>query len=65
LCYLAGENPTGVLCELVNPDDPKGEMARRDDCWRFAQKWGLKIISIEELAEYALKEGKGRIPGLE
>jgi hypothetical protein len=48
----------------VNPDDPKGEMARRDDCWRFAQTWGLKIISIEELAEYAEKHGKDSIPGL-
>jgi 3,4-dihydroxy-2-butanone 4-phosphate synthase len=39
-------------------------MARRDDCWRFAQTWGLKIISIEELAEYAEKHGKDSIPGL-
>ena len=65
MCYLADLPSTGVLCELVNPEDPKGEMARRDDCWRFAQQWGLKIISIEELAEYAKKEGKGLIPGVD
>ena len=65
LCYLAGESPTGILCELVNPDDPMGSMARRDDSWRFASKWGLKIISVEGLAEYVKTEGKGRIPSAE
>ena len=64
LCYLAGEPAAGVLCELVNPDAIDGSMARRDDCWKFAQKWGLKMISVADLAEYVSKEGKGRIPGV-
>ncbi|KZT43242.1 3,4-dihydroxy-2-butanone 4-phosphate synthase [Sistotremastrum suecicum HHB10207 ss-3] len=43
--------PSGLLCELVN-DDAQGTMARRDDCRAFAQRWGLKMISIEMLAQY-------------
>lgn len=62
LCYLAGQAPAGLLCELVNPDDDEGNMARRDDCWRFAKNWGLKCISVEDLARYVLEEGKGKVP---
>lgn len=28
-------------------------MARRDDCKAFAEEWGLKMISIEQIREYA------------
>ncbi|OCF45928.1 3,4-dihydroxy-2-butanone-4-phosphate synthase [Kwoniella heveanensis CBS 569] len=62
LCYLASLPPAGLLCELVHPTDPSGSMARRDDCWRFAQEWGLKIISVEDLAEYVRVNGKGLVP---
>ncbi|KAG6891235.1 hypothetical protein C0995_008487 [Termitomyces sp. Mi166 len=51
LCVLTGLPPAGVLCELVN-DDPQGTMARRDDCRAFADRWGLKMISVEMLAEW-------------
>jgi 3,4-dihydroxy 2-butanone 4-phosphate synthase len=37
-------------------------MARRDDCWRFAREWGLKIVSVEGLAEYARSESGNKIP---
>ncbi|KAF8909350.1 GTP cyclohydrolase II [Gymnopilus junonius] len=50
LCLLTGQPPAGVLCELVN-DDAQGTMARRDDCRAFADRWGLKMISVEMLAE--------------
>ncbi|RKP05335.1 3,4-dihydroxy-2-butanone 4-phosphate synthase [Thamnocephalis sphaerospora] len=49
LCELAGKRPAGVLCEIVNDD---GTMARRDDCFAFARRWGLKMISIADLAAY-------------
>ncbi|GMK57209.1 hypothetical protein CspeluHIS016_0400430 [Cutaneotrichosporon spelunceum] len=62
LCYLAGEPPAGLLCELVNPYDPKGTMARRDDCWRFAREWGLKCISIEDLRAYLATEKGSAVP---
>lgn len=58
LCVLAGLAPAGVICELVKPDDPLGSMARRDDCFAFAQHWGLKMISIEQLEEYRRTEAK-------
>ncbi|KAG6857428.1 hypothetical protein H0H87_003495 [Tephrocybe sp. NHM501043] len=51
LCLLTGLPPAGVLCELVN-DDARGTMARRDDCRAFADRWGLKMISVEMLAEW-------------
>ncbi|KAI8053940.1 DHBP synthase RibB-like alpha/beta domain-containing protein [Syncephalis plumigaleata] len=52
LCELSGLYPAGVLCEIVNDD---GTMARRDDCFKFAKQWGLKMISIADLAEYRRK----------
>jgi 3,4-dihydroxy 2-butanone 4-phosphate synthase len=49
LCWLAGLNPAGVLCELMNPD---GTMARGDDVTRFADEHDLPILTIEELAAF-------------
>lgn len=51
LCELTNQPKAGVLCELVN-DDAQGTMARRDDCRAFADRWGLKMISVEQLAEW-------------
>ncbi|KAH7926410.1 GTP cyclohydrolase II [Leucogyrophana mollusca] len=51
MCMLTNQPLGGVLCELVN-DDEMGTMARRDDCRAFADAWGLKMISVEMLAEY-------------
>ncbi|KAJ7433052.1 DHBP synthase RibB-like alpha/beta domain-containing protein [Mycena galericulata] len=51
LCLITNQPPAGVLCELVN-DDAEGTMARRDDCRTFADRWGLKMISVEMLAEW-------------
>lgn len=62
LCYLAGEPPVGLLCELVHPTDPKGTMARRDDCWRFAREWGLKCVSIADMREYLATEAGSAVP---
>lgn len=49
LTTLAGLSPAGVLCEITNDD---GSMARRGDLFRFAKKYGLKIISIADLIRY-------------
>ncbi|KAI0029366.1 3,4-dihydroxy-2-butanone 4-phosphate synthase, partial [Vararia minispora EC-137] len=51
LCRLAGSPPAGLLCELVN-DDPQGSMMRRDDCRAFADRWGIRMISIDMLAAF-------------
>lgn len=54
LCRLTGLAPAGLLCEIVN-DDEQGSMARRDDCRAFADRWGVKIITVEMLAEWRRK----------
>ncbi|KAF7321896.1 3,4-dihydroxy-2-butanone 4-phosphate synthase [Mycena kentingensis (nom. inval.)] len=51
LCRLTGLPVAGVLCEIVN-DDPEGTMAREGDCRAFADRWGLKMINVEMLAEW-------------
>lgn len=55
LCKLAGTTETaGVLCELVN-DNESGSMMRRDACRAFADRWGIKMISIEMLVQFLSK----------
>ncbi|HLY55404.1 MAG TPA: 3,4-dihydroxy-2-butanone-4-phosphate synthase [Stellaceae bacterium] len=49
IARLAGLNPSGVICEIMNDD---GTMARRDDLIAFAQFHGLKIGTIADLIEY-------------
>lgn len=51
LAKLAGLTPSGILCEVLNPD---GTMARGEDLNRFALTHGLKITSIEAIREYRL-----------
>lgn len=46
---LAGLNPSGVICEIMNDD---GTMARMDDLVPFARRHGLKIGTIRDLIEY-------------
>lgn len=50
LCKLTGLQPAAAICELVRDDD--GLMMRLPDCWKFAQKFGIKIITIKALIEY-------------
>ena len=54
LCKLTGLTPAGLLCEIVN-DDEQGTMARRDDCRAFADRWGVKLITVEMLAQWRRK----------
>jgi 3,4-dihydroxy 2-butanone 4-phosphate synthase/GTP cyclohydrolase II len=49
IARLAGLNPSGVICEIMNDD---GTMARRDDLIAFAQRHGLKIGAIADLIAY-------------
>jgi 3,4-dihydroxy 2-butanone 4-phosphate synthase/GTP cyclohydrolase II len=46
---LAGLNPSGVICEIMNED---GTMARLPDLIAFAQRHGLKIGTISDLISY-------------
>ena len=52
LARLAGFDPAGVIVEIMNED---GSMARLPELIKIAQKFDLKIISIEDLIEYRLK----------
>ncbi|SMQ74426.1 GTP cyclohydrolase II /3,4-dihydroxy-2-butanone 4-phosphate synthase [Altererythrobacter xiamenensis] len=49
---LAGLNPSGVICEIMNED---GSMARLDDLVTFARKHDLKIGTIRDLIEYRMR----------
>jgi 3,4-dihydroxy 2-butanone 4-phosphate synthase / GTP cyclohydrolase II len=49
---LAGLNPSGVICEIMNED---GSMARMDDLIPFARRHELKIGTIRDLIAYRLK----------
>jgi len=52
LARLAGLYPAGVICEIMNDD---GTMARVPQLMKFAQKHGLKIITIKDLIEYRMR----------
>jgi len=49
IARLAGLNPSGVICEIMNDD---GTMARLPDLVSFAQLHGLKIATIADLIAY-------------
>ncbi|GGB10480.1 3,4-dihydroxy-2-butanone 4-phosphate synthase [Allosediminivita pacifica] len=46
---LAGLNPSGVICEIMNDD---GSMARLPELVAFAQRHGIKIGTISDLIGY-------------
>jgi 3,4-dihydroxy 2-butanone 4-phosphate synthase/GTP cyclohydrolase II len=52
LTRLAGLKPGGALVEIMNDD---GSMARLPDLFTIADKFNLKIISIQDLIAYRLK----------
>jgi 3,4-dihydroxy 2-butanone 4-phosphate synthase/GTP cyclohydrolase II len=49
IARLAGLNPSGVICEIMNQD---GTMARLPDLIPFAQRHNLKIATIADLIAY-------------
>jgi 3,4-dihydroxy-2-butanone 4-phosphate synthase len=49
LATLAGLQPAGVICEIMNDD---GSMARVPDLIRFCKKHGLLMITVADLARY-------------
>jgi 3,4-dihydroxy 2-butanone 4-phosphate synthase/GTP cyclohydrolase II len=55
LATLAGLEPAGVICELVNDD---GTMQRLPQLIEFKSRHGLRMISIEQLIAYRLKQDK-------
>ena len=51
MARLAGLNPYGVICEIMNED---GTMARVPHLIEFVKEHGLKMITTKDLAEYRL-----------
>ncbi|HEX2730418.1 MAG TPA: 3,4-dihydroxy-2-butanone-4-phosphate synthase [Polyangiaceae bacterium] len=52
LARLAGLQPAGVICEIMNDD---GTMARMPDLERFAAQHGLQILTVADLIRYRLQ----------
>jgi 3,4-dihydroxy 2-butanone 4-phosphate synthase / GTP cyclohydrolase II len=55
LARLAGLNPAGVICEVMNDD---GTMARVPDLARFCERHRLRMITIADLIAYRRRHDK-------
>lgn len=55
LARLAGLKPAAVICEIMKED---GTMARLPDLEVFAEKHGLKIVTIADIIKYRMKTEK-------
>jgi 3,4-dihydroxy 2-butanone 4-phosphate synthase/GTP cyclohydrolase II len=55
LARLAGLNPSGVVCEIMNDD---GTMARVPDLVPYCERHGLKMITVADLVEYRRRHEK-------
>jgi 3,4-dihydroxy 2-butanone 4-phosphate synthase / GTP cyclohydrolase II len=55
LARLAGLNPAGVVCEIMNED---GTMARVPELVAFCERHGLKLLTIADLIEYRRRHEK-------
>ncbi|MEX0781822.1 MAG: bifunctional 3,4-dihydroxy-2-butanone-4-phosphate synthase/GTP cyclohydrolase II [Dehalococcoidia bacterium] len=52
LCKMAGLYPSAVICEIMKGD---GEMARMPDLKRFARRHGMRIVTVNEMIKYRLR----------
>ncbi len=55
LARLAGLNPSGVICEVMNDD---GTMARVPDLELYCQKHDLKMVTVADLIAYRRRNDK-------
>src|SRR5256886_14305131 len=55
LARLAGLNPSGVVCEIMNED---GTMARVPDLVPYCEQHGLKMITVADLIAYRRRHDK-------
>jgi 3,4-dihydroxy 2-butanone 4-phosphate synthase/GTP cyclohydrolase II len=53
IARIAGLTPAAVICEIMNDD---GTMARMSELEVFADKHGLKIISVADLVRYRIRQ---------
>jgi 3,4-dihydroxy 2-butanone 4-phosphate synthase/GTP cyclohydrolase II len=52
LARIAGLNPAGVICEIMKED---GTMARMPDLEKFSARFGIPVITIEEIIKYRVQ----------
>jgi 3,4-dihydroxy 2-butanone 4-phosphate synthase/GTP cyclohydrolase II len=55
IARLAGLNPAGVICEIMNDD---GSMARLPDLIAFAQRHNIKVGTIADLISYRMRNDR-------
>jgi len=55
LARLAGLNPAGVVCEVMNDD---GTMARVPDLIPYCERHGITLITVADLIEYRRRNEK-------
>ncbi len=55
LARMAGHFPAGVICEIMQED---GTMARVPELEKSARKFGLKMITVEDLIKYRIQSEK-------
>jgi 3,4-dihydroxy 2-butanone 4-phosphate synthase/GTP cyclohydrolase II len=55
LARLAGLNPAGVVCEIMNED---GSMARVPDLIPYCERHGLTMVTVADLIEYRRRTEK-------
>ena len=55
LARLAGLNPAGVICEVMNDD---GTMARVPDLEGYCERHGLKMVTVADLIAYRRRHDK-------
>jgi 3,4-dihydroxy 2-butanone 4-phosphate synthase / GTP cyclohydrolase II len=59
LARIAGMQPAGVICEIMNDD---GTMARVPQLQEFIRQHGLKMITVAELIKYRLRTESFVVP---
>ncbi|OHC75909.1 MAG: 3,4-dihydroxy-2-butanone-4-phosphate synthase [Rhodospirillales bacterium RIFCSPLOWO2_12_FULL_58_28] len=55
IARLAGLNPSGVICEIMNDD---GAMSRTPELIEFAKTHGIRIATISDLIAYRLRHDR-------
>jgi 3,4-dihydroxy 2-butanone 4-phosphate synthase/GTP cyclohydrolase II len=53
MARIAGLSPAAVICEIMNED---GTMARMPELETFAERHGLKIVSVADLVRYRVQK---------
>ncbi len=53
IARIAGLSPAAVICEIMNDD---GTMSRMSDLEIFAEKHGLKIITVADIVRYRIEK---------